>query len=151
MPASAGGVRGGDTRGDSGRDGGSCAGCGLPWNKSVGGSEVGVEVGSGGDNARGFTVGVLTTTLDSSSLAEAYWRKRHGLEDQRDDRSPEEKSRSSVSAWSTNGTGGRSTSALTSICGGIAPIDSANSVTLLLWLVGWPHRHSDIQSTGVQL
>ena len=95
---------------------------------------MGVEVGSGGDNARGFTVGVLTTTLDSSSLAEAYWRKRHGLEDQRDDRSPEKKSRSLVSAWSTNGTGGRSTSALTSICGGIAPIDSANSVTLLLWL-----------------
>ena len=32
------------------------------------------------------------------------------------------------------GTGGRSSSVLTSIRGGIAPIDSANSVTLLLWL-----------------
>ena len=74
-----GGVRGGDARGDSGR-GSGCAICACdecPLEVILtGGSAAGVVVSSGDGNRVSFTVGVLVTAFDSSSLAETWQRER---------------------------------------------------------------------------
>ena len=89
-----GGVRGGDARGDSGRVSISCVvGKGLR-SKSVGGSGAGVVVASGGSNGIGFAVGVLTTILDSSSLAAPWWRERQRVKFRYHDCLPEDMSSS---------------------------------------------------------